>query len=157
MFWALWHQWQVVTLRQVTAGWWYPYSEVLSSTGRDKLVCRWCLPCGSTLYWWGPIVPNSLAVRNWYIALQCWHFLPGALLLPAGMPLSSALCIAQHLGVLSTLWHWQVVTDRWQMQVVGGTRIHRSGATRADNNINLFKLSKMPAFSNLHHTVAYEA
>ena len=46
----------------------------------------------------------------------------------AAVPLSSALHIAQHLGVfqhlkmvLWALWHWEVVTDKWQM--VGGTEV----------------------------------
>ena len=39
-------------------------SRIWSHPGRDKFVCRWCLPSVSTLYWWGPIVRNSSIVFN---------------------------------------------------------------------------------------------
>ena len=70
----------------------------------------WCSPNGSTC--------SILSIFGVYSLLST----------VAGVPLSFALRLAQHLGVFRALWHWQVVTDKWH--VVGGTEVTNLGLPR---------------------------
>ena len=82
----------------------------------------------------------------------CWYsslvFTPyGALLL--GVPLSFALRLAQHLGVLSTValagGYRQVAGGRWYWS-------HESGATQAEINIHLSMMSALSIYTVLMRT-----
>ena len=37
---------------------------------RQRFVCQWCLPSGSTLYRWGPFFPNSPVAYGTHIIMQ---------------------------------------------------------------------------------------
>ena len=62
----MWIKWKKVACcyRQVAGRRWYSNPHVWRYLGRDKFVCRWCLPSVSTLYWWEPIVWYSPAVYS---------------------------------------------------------------------------------------------
>ena len=92
-----------------------------------------------------PTVRNSPVVYSWYSSLVFTPY--WALLL--GVPLSFALRLAQHLGVLSTValagGYRQVAGGRWYWS-------HESGATQAEINIHLSMMSALSIYTVLMRT-----
>ena len=45
-------------------------SRIWSYPDRGQFVCKWCLPSGSTLYWWGPFSQNSPVFYSTHIIMH---------------------------------------------------------------------------------------
>ena len=142
MFWALWH-WQVVQ----TSGRWSVVlkSRIWSYPGGDKHsfvddVCPQYLHCTDEDQ--QSETARLSTVDSSLVFTPYW-----ALLL--GVPLSFALRLAQHLGVLSTValagGYRQVAGGRWYWS-------HESGATQVEINIHLSMMSALSIYTVLMRT-----
>ena len=75
-------------------------SRVWSYPGRDKFVCQWWLPSGSTLYWWGPFFQNSPVVYSTHIIMQASRKLGCPLGLRTLIIINTCVFFAQYVHVI---------------------------------------------------------